>query len=132
LDAADILLSPHVPMPDGRRFFGSPTKLFEYMAMAKGIAASRLDQLAIVLEDESSALLVTPGDAGELVSAIRRLAADESLRKRLGCRAREAAIANFTWAKNASRVLERLRAITVVRDVDSTAEMPHLTTAGSD
>jgi len=38
--AADILLSPHVDNPDGSRFFGSPTKLFEYMAMAKPIIAS--------------------------------------------------------------------------------------------
>src|SRR5579884_4176076 len=28
LDAADILVSPHIPMPDGSPFFGSPTKLF--------------------------------------------------------------------------------------------------------
>ena len=35
LDASDILVSPHIPMPDGSRFFGSPTKLFEYMAMGK-------------------------------------------------------------------------------------------------
>jgi glycosyltransferase involved in cell wall biosynthesis len=34
LAASDILLSPHVPNPDGTPFFGSPTKLFEYMAMA--------------------------------------------------------------------------------------------------
>jgi len=45
LDASDILVSPH--MPHARRavdFFGSPTKLFEYMAMGKGIVASRLEQ----------------------------------------------------------------------------------------
>ena len=39
LDAADILVSPHLPMPDGSRFFGSPTKVFEYMAMGKGIVS---------------------------------------------------------------------------------------------
>ena len=36
LDACDILASPHVPLTDGSEFFGSPTKLFEYMAMGKG------------------------------------------------------------------------------------------------
>ena len=29
LDTADILASPHIPMPDGKPFIGSPTKLFE-------------------------------------------------------------------------------------------------------
>jgi len=33
LAASDLLLSPHVGNADGSRFFGSPTKLFEYMAM---------------------------------------------------------------------------------------------------
>ena len=61
LDASDILVSPHIPMPDGSRFFGSPTKLFEYMAMGKGIVASRLEQLAEVLEHDRTAWLVTPG-----------------------------------------------------------------------
>jgi glycosyltransferase involved in cell wall biosynthesis len=109
LDAADILLSPHSPMLDGRPFFGSPTKLFEYMAVAKGIVASRLDQIAAVLEDHTSALLITPGSADELVCAMRQLAADSSLRERLGRRARERVMANFTWAQNAGRVLQRLR-----------------------
>jgi len=38
--ACDILASPHIPNPDGTPFFGSPTKLFEYMAMGKAIVAS--------------------------------------------------------------------------------------------
>ncbi|MDQ3472337.1 MAG: glycosyltransferase, partial [Acidobacteriota bacterium] len=42
LDACDILVSPHIPLAAGADFFGSPTKLFEYMAMGKGIVASRL------------------------------------------------------------------------------------------
>ncbi|HKQ51955.1 MAG TPA: glycosyltransferase, partial [Pyrinomonadaceae bacterium] len=44
LDACDVLASPHVELADGSEFFGSPTKLFEYMAMGKSIVASRLGQ----------------------------------------------------------------------------------------
>ena len=35
LDACDILVAPHIPLADGSDFFGSPTKIFEYMAMEK-------------------------------------------------------------------------------------------------
>jgi glycosyltransferase involved in cell wall biosynthesis len=105
LDAADILVSPHVPMPGGVPFFGSPTKLFEYMAMGKAIVASALDQIAEVLEHGRTALLVKPGDPGELVEAIKRLAADERLRTELGRKARETALERHTWCQNARRVL---------------------------
>ena len=105
LDAADILVSPHVPMPGGTPFFGSPTKLFEYMAMGKAIAASALDQIAEVLEHGATALLVKPGDPADLASAVKRLASDAQLRETLGRSAREAAVARHTWRQNARRVL---------------------------
>jgi glycosyltransferase involved in cell wall biosynthesis len=108
LDAADVLVSPHVPMPDGREFFGSPTKLFEYMAMGKAIVASNLGQLGRVLEHNVTALLVRPGDAEDLTSAIAQLTADAGLRKRLGTAARAAALEGHTWRQNAARVLSRL------------------------
>lgn len=105
LDACDILVAPHVPLTDGSEFFGSPTKLFEYMAMGKGIVASRLGQIGEVLTDEQSALLVEPGDATQLAQAIQRLAASDELRLKLGRQARATAVENFTWKHNAQRVL---------------------------
>ena len=108
LDASDILVSPHVPMPDGRAFFGSPTKLFEYMAMGKAIVASDLDQLAQVLDHEKTAWLVPPGNDVELAAAIEMLAMEPDLRRRLGQSARESALERHTWRGNAARVLLRL------------------------
>jgi len=105
LDASDVLLSPHVPMPDGRPFFGSPTKLFEYMSMAKPIVASDLDQIASVLRHNDTAWLVPPGSARDLASAIETLAADPKTRMRLGRRARESVLQGHTWAHNALQIL---------------------------
>lgn len=105
LDAADILLSPHVPMRDGSPFFGSPTKLFEYMAMGKAIIASNLDQIGEVLRHEHSAWLVSPGSVPELVAAVEHLACHPELRERLGRNARKEALARHTWRQNAGRVL---------------------------
>jgi glycosyltransferase involved in cell wall biosynthesis len=105
LDASDILVSPHIPMPDGSRFFGSPTKLFEYMAMGKGIVASRLEQLAEVLEHDCTAWLVTPGNVEELAEAIRCLSLDPAKREELGINARRAAIERHSWARNVTWAL---------------------------
>jgi glycosyltransferase involved in cell wall biosynthesis len=109
LDACDILLSPHVPLEDGSEFFGSPTKLFEYMAMGKGIIASRLGQIGEVLVDEETALLVEPRNAQELAEAILRLSRSRELRKSLGAAARRAAVERHTWKHNAGRVLDSYR-----------------------
>jgi glycosyltransferase involved in cell wall biosynthesis len=105
LDACDVLVSPHIPMPDGSRFFGSPTKLFEYMAMGKGIVASRLEQLAEVLEQDRTALLVTPGNADELAKAILDLAVNPEKREALGAAARRAAVERHSWSRNVSWAL---------------------------
>jgi glycosyltransferase involved in cell wall biosynthesis len=110
LDASDILVSPHIPMPDGSRFFGSPTKLFEYMAMGKGIVASRLEQLAEVLEHDRTGWLVTPGDVEELAEAIRRLALDPIKREAMGKAARKAAVERHSWTQNVSWALSDLPA----------------------
>jgi glycosyltransferase involved in cell wall biosynthesis len=109
LDACDILVSPHVPLADGSEFFGSPTKLFEYMAMGKGIVASRLGQIGEFLIDKESALLVEPGNAGELSGAIALLSADAGVRDSLGRAAREAAVARHTWEQNAANIIDAFR-----------------------
>jgi len=106
LDACDILIAPHVPLADGSEFFGSPTKIFEYMAMGKAIVASRLGQIGEVLSHEETALLVEPGNVRELAAAIARVAGSSELRERLGPAAREAAVKNHTWGHNARRVLD--------------------------
>jgi glycosyltransferase involved in cell wall biosynthesis len=108
LDASDILVSPHIPMPDGSKFFGSPTKLFEYMAMGKGIVASRLDQIAEVLEHDQTAWLVTPGDVDELAEAILRLAQDPMKRAALGSAARRVALERHCWSHNVACALSDL------------------------
>lgn len=110
LDACDILVSPHVPLAGGAEFFGSPTKLFEYMAMGKAIVASRLGQIAEVLRHEETALLVEPGNAEELSRAIIRLVASPGLRETLGATARQTAKAEHTWRRNAENILDAYQA----------------------
>jgi len=109
LAACDVLVASHVPNPDGTPFFGSPTKLFEYLAMGRGIVASDLDQIGEVLEHGRTAWLVRPGDATALAAGLRALADDPDLRARLGRAARAEALARHSWREHTGRIVAALR-----------------------
>jgi glycosyltransferase involved in cell wall biosynthesis len=124
--SADLLLSPHVPNADGSRFFGSPTKLFEYMAMGKPIVASDLEQIGEVLSPsahiiegrrpesvppDALAVLCAPGSVDDLVEGIALLVENPELRRRLGERARTVALSQYTWDKHVAEILERVARI---------------------
>jgi len=127
LAASDVLLSPHVANADGSRFFGSPTKLFEYMAMGKAIVASDLDQIGQVLRnsvrvgdlptsdpagDESRlAVLCAPGHVPALVEGIMFAVNRPVWRRTLACNARVEALARYTWAHHVAAILAALRAL---------------------
>jgi len=120
LAAADIFSSPHTPPADGSKFFGSPTKLFEYMAMARPIVASDLDQLSDVLDpalregdspacgDGATALLVEPGSAPAIVRALRSLQRQPALRASLAQAARRKALEHYTWRQHVDVIAESL------------------------
>lgn len=125
LAISDVVVSPHVPNADGTRFFGSPTKLFEYMAMGKPIVGSDLDQIGEVLQpslrasdlpssgpprdDAHVAVLATPGSVEQLATGIRFLIENGEWRTRLGANARRVAVERYTWKHHVSAILERLR-----------------------
>jgi glycosyltransferase involved in cell wall biosynthesis len=125
LAASDVLLSPHVPNPDGTPFFGSPTKLFEYMAMAKPIVASELDQIGWVLKGwrpgeappakgapgrARAAVFVEPGSVEALVAGLRQVVdMPTAAREALGAEARRLVVESFTWDRNVAAVLAGLR-----------------------
>jgi glycosyltransferase involved in cell wall biosynthesis len=110
LAACDILASPHVPNADGSRFFGSPTKLFEYMAMGRGIVASDLEQIGEVLEHDTTAWLVKPGNPDALAEGLCDLVERPDLRARLGASARTEVVAHHTWREHTRRIIDGLAA----------------------
>lgn len=119
LAACDIFVSPHSSHMVDSRFFGSPTKLFEYMAMGGGIVASDLEQIGEVLSpavraadltrgafsvSDQRAVLCRPGSVEEFVEAVSFLARSPSLCEQLGRNARAAAAAHFSWRRHVERL----------------------------
>ncbi|GAA0436445.1 glycosyltransferase family 4 protein [Streptomyces luteireticuli] len=60
--------------------------------------------------DGETCLAVPPGDADALAGALKRLFADEELRRRLGAAGRERVLARFTWRQAAIGTAEHYRA----------------------
>lgn len=108
LAACDILVSPTLKNMDGTPFFGSPTKIFEYMAMGKAIIASDMDQIAEILENERTAILVEPNDVYELEGALKRLIDDRELCVKLGYACRKEVCEKYTWAIHTQKIYSAL------------------------
>jgi glycosyltransferase involved in cell wall biosynthesis len=119
LKAADIYVSPHSSHMGSLPFFGSPTKLFEYMAMGGGIVASDLEQLGEVLSpalrpadfaqgrpvvEKQRAILCRPGDVDEFVAGVLALVRNPEISAALGRNARAAAEAEFSWERHVERI----------------------------
>ena len=119
LKACDIYVSPHNSHMVDSRFFGSPTKIFEYMAMGGGIVASDLEQIgeslspaltaddlldpSLVVDDER-AVLCTPGDVDEFVDAVVALAERPHVWAALGRNAREAVRQHYSWTTHVAHL----------------------------
>ncbi len=92
-------------MPDSNEY-GSPMKIYEYMAMGKPVVGPRLGPLEDGIKDGETGILFERLDASALESALATLLGDESRRRLMGRRAREHVLASHTWTRNAERVLE--------------------------
>lgn len=104
LAACDTLVISAINNPDVP-FFQSPVKLFEYMAMQKPVVASGVGQIKEIIQDGVNGLLVEENDPVDLAEKICLLAKDESLREKIAKAARNDAVENYSWQKNAQAVI---------------------------
>lgn len=124
LAASDFFVAPHVPNPDGSEFFGSPTKLFEYLGMGRPVVASRLAQIGEVLagspdiaalprgdgeaSEDQVGVLVHPGDVAELAEGLIFVTDTPAWRVTAGVNARRRALNEFTWGHHVGAILAGL------------------------
>ena len=78
------------------RYEGLPLAIIDAMLAGLPTVATRVGSIPEAIEDGVQGLLVPPDDPAALAEALRRVAADPSLRERLGAAAREEAAARFT------------------------------------
>jgi len=109
MKALDVLVHPAV----GTDAF--PLVVLEGMASGHPVVASRMDGIPEEFTDGQEGYLVTPGDVGELVVAMGRLASDPELRSSLGTRGRMHVATHFTRNQLATTTLRQYTAALAVR-----------------
>jgi YD repeat-containing protein len=92
------------------RYFTSPLKLFEAMAAGRPVIASDLPSIREILTDGVNALLVPPEDPAALAKALRMLASDNALGKRLAERSAQD-VQRYTWDERGRKIASMLRDI---------------------
>lgn len=107
--SAAVVVLPSVVAADGQ-MEGIPVSLMEAMAARRPVVASSLLGIAELVEDGVSGLLVEPGDAQGLASALRRLLADPDGRRAMGRRGREIVERRFRLAACVGELLARIDA----------------------
>jgi glycosyltransferase involved in cell wall biosynthesis len=102
-------------MPNSNRY-GSPIKIFEYMAMGKSVVAPSLPPIEEIITHGKDGWLVDPTSSEDLWNAIEYLYKHPQIRHQMGIRARETVLRMFTWSQHAERlglVLDCLRKTTL-------------------
>jgi glycosyltransferase involved in cell wall biosynthesis len=122
LACADLLVSPHVPNADGSNFFGSPTKLFEYMSMEKPIIASALGQIEEVIAGRGATklgsmppgtgdmcgYLFEPGNIRAFKKVLREVVDDMPAAARMAKAARVEILNRYTWKRHVNAILAKM------------------------
>jgi glycosyltransferase involved in cell wall biosynthesis len=122
LACADLLVSPHVPNADGSNFFGSPTKLFEYMSMEKPIIASALGQIEEVIAGRGATklgsmppggggmcgFLFEPGNTRAFKKVLREVVDDMPAAASVAKAARVEVLNRYTWKRHVNAILARM------------------------
>jgi glycosyltransferase involved in cell wall biosynthesis len=85
-----------VACPSRREGFG--VACLEAMAHGRPVVATSVGGLRDLVVDEETGLVVPPRDPAALRAALRRLLADQELRRRLGAAGRRRAQERFSWA----------------------------------
>lgn len=105
LQASDILLMLYTTRAFPAQW-GSPMKLFEYMAARRPIIATNVPSTARHLHDEVSAILVPPEDTSALIAGITQIMSHPRWASQMADAA-YAYVQPYTWDNRARDILER-------------------------
>jgi glycosyltransferase involved in cell wall biosynthesis len=92
-------------MPDSNNY-GSPMKIFEYMAMAKPVVAPHLAPIEDVITDNFNGMLFKQRDLSSLENCLLQLLKNNEKRNNIGEEARKTIFSKHLWRHNAEKVIQ--------------------------
>lgn len=104
-----IACMDYAVLPDSNQY-GSPMKVFEFMAMGVAVVAPDYEPLTEVIADGRTGWLFGRGDTAACVDKVLALAADPAQCARVGQAARRYIVAERQWRNNAEQLLTLLPA----------------------
>ncbi len=112
---ADVGIAPYQP-PEGKEefYFGSPLKIFEYMASGLPVITTDCPPLPDIIKEGESGLIVPPHDGVALGRAILELAAEPQRAAEMGRRNRDIAVRKYSWKAH----VDKLEALLLVHRQD--------------
>jgi glycosyltransferase involved in cell wall biosynthesis len=94
-------------LPDTNEY-GSPMKLFEYLALARPVVAPDYGPVNDVLDDGDTGLIFARRDVAALAERLEILIRDRESARSLGSRGRDMLVSSRTWLHNVDTVLAGL------------------------
>jgi glycosyltransferase involved in cell wall biosynthesis len=90
----------------GNELYGSPMKLFEYMAAGAASITTDIGQIRDIIRHGENGWLCPPDDHGKLAEGIAALLYTPGLAKRIGATAREEILTTLTWPAVIDKILK--------------------------
>ncbi|MCD6272333.1 MAG: glycosyltransferase, partial [Deltaproteobacteria bacterium] len=92
-------------IPDSNQY-GSPMKLFEYMAMKVVPVVPKLPPILDVIQDEVTGFVFDRQNEQSLKEQLIHACENEDLRKQIGKNAREQVLCKHLWTHNAGHIFD--------------------------
>ncbi len=99
LKIADVAVIPET------NDFRSPIKMFEYMAMGLPVIAPRKPAIEVAITHKKEGLLFEPGNYNSLAQFLQISLSEGEFAVKLGDKARQRVLNNFTWEQHAEQIL---------------------------
>jgi glycosyltransferase involved in cell wall biosynthesis len=121
LAASDAAVLASHPTTEGRQE-GIPVALMEAMACGLPVVSTAISGIPELVESDRTGYLVPPRDPVGLANSLQALAADASLRERMGSAGRKKVLNEFNIYDNTKRLLDLLLASSNPSDPHSPGE----------